>query len=221
MLQGYASLAQTDTGLHMRQRSRAWIVADASNPTDRFVYINAGGSVELLASFCLNKCLTICLSDIAMGDTGVRRSIVAQLSALYPGLYNNANIALGSTHQHSGVGGYLENLLPQITALGYVNETAQAIIAGTVLAVQRAHNSLQPGKLSLGNTTVLNANINRSPSAYLANPAEERAKYAYDQDKELTLLRFDDTNGNPRGFLSFFPVHGTSLYEVCHLVALH
>lgn len=118
------------------------------------------------------------------------------------------------THQHSGVGGYLENLLPQITALGYVNETAAAIIQGSVLAVQRAHSSLAPGTLSLGNTTILDANINRSPSAYLANPADERARYQYDQDKDLTLLRFDDATGNARGFLSFFAVHGTSIYEV-------
>ncbi|EKM60398.1 uncharacterized protein PHACADRAFT_167760 [Phanerochaete carnosa HHB-10118-sp] len=197
-MMGYASLPQTDTGLHMRQRSRAWIVADASNPSDRFVYINA---------------------DIAMGDTGLRRSIVEQLSSMYPDLYNNENIALGSTHSHSGVGGYLENLLPQITSKGYVKETADAIVAGTVLAVKRAHESLQPGQLSLGNTTVLEANINRSPSAYLTNPAEERARYRYDQDKELTLLRFDDVSGNPRGFLSFFPVHGTSIYENNTLVS--
>ena len=123
-----------------------------------------------------------------------------------------------STHQHSGVGGYLENLLPQLTALGYVKETADAIVAGTVLAVQRAHASLAPGKLSLGNTTIVDGNINRSPSAYLANPASERARYQYDQDKELSLLRFDDMDGNPRGFLSFFPVHGTSLYEVRQIV---
>jgi neutral ceramidase len=97
--------------------------------------------------------------------------------------------------------------------MGYVNQTAAAIITGSVLAVQRAHASLKTGSLTLGNTTVLNANINRSPSAYLANPSEERAMYDYDQDKELTLLRFDDDNGNARGFLSFFPVHGTSLYE--------
>ena len=150
-----------------------------------------------------------------MGDSGIRRSIVAKLSSLYPGVYTNDNIALVSTHQHSGVGGYLENLLPQITALGYVKQTADAIVAGTVLAVQRAHNNLAPGSLSVGNTTILDANINRSPSAYLANPAEERAQYQYDQDKELSLLRFDDAQGNARGFLSFFPVHGTSLYEVC------
>lgn len=150
-----------------------------------------------------------------MGDTGIRRSIVSKLSSLYPQYYSNSNIALSSTHQHSGVGGYLEDLLPQLTALGYVKETADAIVAGTVLAVQRAHDSLKPGTLSIGNTTILEANINRSPSAYLANPAEERAKYQYDQDKDMSLLRFDDADGNARGFISFFPVHGTSLYEVC------
>jgi neutral ceramidase len=115
--------------------------------------------------------------------------------------------------KHSGVGGYPENLLAQVTSYGYVNQTAAAIIAGSVLAVQRAHASLKPGSLSLGNTTILDANINRSPSAYLANPAEERAMYEYDHDKEMTLLRFDDETGNARGFLSFFAVHGTSLYN--------
>ncbi|KAL0572394.1 hypothetical protein V5O48_009572 [Marasmius crinis-equi] len=197
-MMGYASLAQTDTGLHMRQRSRAFIVAEAANSNNRIVFIN---------------------SDIAMGDTGVRRSIVAQLTSEFPGVYTNENIAFVGTHQHSGVGGYLENLLPQLTALGYVKESADAIIQGTVLAVRRAHGNLAPGKLSLGNTTVLDANINRSPSAYLANPAAERARYQFDQDKDMTLLRFDDTSGKSRGFLSFFAVHGTSLYENNTLVS--
>lgn len=150
-----------------------------------------------------------------MGDTGVRRSILAELATLYGDLYTPSNVAISSTHQHSGVGGYLEDLLPQVTSLGYVPQTAEAIINGTVLAIQRAHNSLAPGSLSVGNATVLNANINRSPTAYLANPAEERAQYEYDQDKDMSVLRFDDPSGNARGLISFFPVHGTSLYEVC------
>ena len=154
-----------------------------------------------------------------MGDSGVRRSIVAELSSQFPGIYTNDNIAFVGTHSHAGVGGYTENLLPQLTSLGYVNQTANAIIAGTVLAVQRAHASLAPGKLSLGNTTILDANINRSPTAYLANPPDERARYQYDQDKDMTVLRFDDLHGNARGLLSFFPVHGTSIYEVCHVHA--
>lgn len=197
-MMGYASLGQTDTGLHMRQRSRAFIVADASSPQNRIVFINA---------------------DIAMGDTGVRRSIVSELSTQFPGVYTNENIAFVGTHQHSGVGGYLENLLPQVTSLGYVKQTADAIVAGTVRAVQRAHANLAPGRLSLGNTTILNANINRSPTAYLENPAAERARYQFDQDKDMTLLRFDDNDGNARGFLSFFAVHGTSLYENNTLVS--
>ncbi|ESK90041.1 neutral ceramidase precursor [Moniliophthora roreri MCA 2997] len=197
-MMGYAALSQTDTGLHMRQRSRAFIIAEAANSNNRIVFINA---------------------DIAMGDTGVRRSIVQQLSSQFPGVYTNENIAFVGTHQHAGVGGYLENLLPQITALGYVKQTADAIVQGTVLAVRRAHDNLAPGKLSLGNTTILDANINRSPSAYLANPAEERARYQYDQDKGMSLLRFDDANGKARGLLSFFAVHGTSLYENNTLVS--
>lgn len=154
-----------------------------------------------------------------MGDTGVRRSVVAELSAQFPGVYSNENIAFVGTHQHSGVGGFLEDLLPQITALGYVNQSASAIIQGTVLAAQRAHANLAPGSLSLGNTSIVDGNINRSPYAYLQNPADERARYAFDQDKDMTLVRFDDEGGSARGFLAFFAVHGTSLYENNTLVS--
>lgn len=196
-MMGYADLSQTDTGLHMRQRSRAYIVAEAANATNRFLLIN---------------------SDIAMGDSGVRRAIVAKLSALYPGVYDDNNIGLVGTHQHAGVGGYLENLLPQLTSLGFVRETFDAIVTGSVKAAVDAHNSLAAGSLSFGTTDILQGNINRSPSAYLANPAEERAKYAYDQDKTMTLIKFTGSSGD-RGFLSFFPVHGTSLYQNNTLVS--
>ncbi len=152
--------------------------------------------------------------DIAFGDSGIRRSIVSRLSELFPDVYGDSNIAIVSTHQHSGVGGYPENLLPQITSLGYVPETAAAIVQGAVLAVQRAHASLAPGSLSLGDVTIKGGNRNRSPSAYLANPAEERAQYDGDQDTTQTLLKFAGASGEARGFLAFFPVHGTSLYEV-------
>lgn len=211
-MMGYASLGQTDTGLHMRQRSRAFIVADAASPTNRVVFVNAGSPITVNA--CFPDTYPSRPVDIAMGDTGIRRSILAELATLYGSLYTATNVAISSTHQHSGVGGYLENLLPQVTSLGYVPQTAAAIVAGTVLAIQRAHNSLNPGSLSVGNATVLNANINRSPTAYLANPAEERAQYEFDQDKDMSVLRFNDASGNARGLLSFFPVHGTSLYEV-------
>ncbi|KAL9316790.1 hypothetical protein ACSQ67_017791 [Phaseolus vulgaris] len=39
---------------------------------------------------------------------------------------------------------------------------------------------------------LLDAGINRSPSAYLNNPEAERSKYKYNVDKEMTLLKFVD-----------------------------
>ncbi|KAJ7174628.1 Neutral/alkaline nonlysosomal ceramidase [Mycena filopes] len=195
-MMGYASLAQTDTGLHLRQRARAFIIGETDNTANRIVFINA---------------------DIAMGDTGIRRGVLAGLAAKYGTLYTAQNFALSSTHQHSGVGGYLENLLPQITSLGFVPQTYDAIVKGVLLAVDRAHASLAPGTLGIGNSTVVGGNINRSPTAYLANPAAERAQYVSeggDQDKIMSLLSFGS-----RGFLSFFPVHGTSIYENNTLVS--
>jgi neutral ceramidase len=210
----------------MRQRSRAFIVADASNSTNRFVFINAGQSAVCICNtgsyfLAWHRPRDITMMrhlarhvDIAFGDSGIRRCIVSELSKLFPGVYSDRNVAIVSTHQHAGAGGYPENLLPQITSLGYVRETADAIVQGTVLAVQRAHASLAPGSLAFGNVNVNGGNRNRSPSAYLANPAEERAQYDGDQDTALTLLKFADASGAARGFLAFFAVHGTSLHEV-------
>ena len=43
------------------------------------------------------------------------------------------------------------------------------------------------------------ANINRSPTAYLANPAKERLKYKYDTDHTFVQLNiFDATTKTPR-----------------------
>ena len=84
---------------------------------------------------------------------------------------------------------------------------------GTLLAIQRAHESLTPGSLSFGTTELLEANINRSPYAYLANPADERANYDYDVDKNMTMLHFQRSNDSATmGVLSWFAVHGTSMY---------
>jgi neutral ceramidase len=48
------------------------------------------------------------------------------------GLYTEANFALVGTHSHSGVGGFLNNLLPQLTSLGFVKQTYDAIVNGMI-----------------------------------------------------------------------------------------
>ncbi|KAJ7702808.1 Neutral/alkaline non-lysosomal ceramidase-domain-containing protein [Mycena rosella] len=215
-LMGYASLAQTGTGLHMRQRVRAFIVSEPPSLSPSSRTDNSTGRILLLNA------------DIAMGDTGVRRALLAALAEEFGEMYNERNVALVGTHQHSGVGGYLENLLPQLTSLGLCRSSLDAIVDGALLATRRAHASLAPGTLAAGVGRVEGGSRNRSPLAYLANPAAERARYVGeggeggDQEWGMSVLRFGGGAGEldkERGFLSFFGVHGTSIYENNTLVS--
>ena len=54
------------------------------------------------------------------------------------------------------------------------------------------------GTLEANSGELLGANINRSPTAYLANPAEERAAYEHDVDKIMVMLKARDAEGRCR-----------------------
>ncbi|KAL6820481.1 Neutral/alkaline nonlysosomal ceramidase [Trichoderma sp. SZMC 28015] len=190
---GYANLDQTGSGLRQRLYSRAFIIADKNNPSDRFVYL---------------------VLDTQSGDTAMRNGLLDGLKALGSdyAVYGQNNIALTGTHSHSGPGAWFNYLLPQITSLGWSQQSYQAIVNGAVLSVQRAHESLQEGYLDVGTTDIPNGAINRSLWAYLNNPEEERAQYDAETDITMTLLRFQRaSDGKNIGVLSWFPVHGTSL----------
>lgn len=61
---------------------------------------------------------------------------------------------------------------------------------------------------------ITDGNLSRSPFAYLANPAEERAQYTDDVDKEMTVLKFQrSSDGKDIGILTWYAVHGTSIYQ--------
>ena len=75
------------------------------------------------------------------------------------------------------------------------------------------------GKIFLDRTVILNANINRSPTSYLRNPASERADYEYNVDKELTQLRFMDIENNLLGAFNWYAVHATSMNNTNKLVS--
>lgn len=198
-MMGYADTKQLGSGLRQRLYSRAFIIGDVDNPEDRFVYL---------------------VLDTQSGDTAVRYGIlegVANLGSDF-GVYGQQNVAVTGTHSHSGPGAWLNYLLPQITSKGFDNQSYKAIVDGAVLSIQRAHESLQPGYLSVGTTKVFGANINRSLYAYLANPADERLRYntSIEDDgsveKDLTLLRFQRaSDGKNTGILTWFATHGTSM----------
>ncbi|KIV96826.1 hypothetical protein PV10_00643 [Exophiala mesophila] len=194
-MMGYADTAQSGTGLRQRIYTRAFIIGSVSDPSRRVVYL---------------------VLDTQSGDTAIRDGILQNLRALGPDYdaYTKDTIAVTGTHSHSGPGAWLNYLLPQITSLGFSKDSYEAIVNGSVLAIQRAHQSLTPGRLSYGQKEVNDANVNRSPSAYLRNPEAERSRYSSDVDKILTLLKFESAaDGQPLGVLTWFAVHGTSLYQ--------
>ncbi|KAI4864133.1 Neutral/alkaline nonlysosomal ceramidase [Hypoxylon rubiginosum] len=192
---GYADLSQTGTGLRQRIHSRAFIIGDVNNPDDRFVYL---------------------VLDTQSGDTGVRFGILEGLAALGDdyAVYGQGNVAVTGTHAHSGPGAWFNYLLPQVTSLGFDKQSYQAIVDGAILSIKRAHESLTEGYLDYGKVNITDGNLSRSIYAYLANPAEERAQFTDDVDKEMTVLKFQRASDSKNmGILTWYPVHGTSIYQ--------
>ena len=191
---GYADPDQLGTGLRQRLYCRAFIIGSPTSPANRFVYL---------------------VLDTQSGDTAIRDGILRRLSDLGRefGVYTKNNIAVTGTHSHSGPGAWLNYLLPQITSKGFDKQSYHAIVEGSVLAIKRAHECLFRGYLRIGSVDVEGASVNRSPYAYLKNPEAERAKYHSNVDKTMTVVSFERTADKlAMGMLSWFPVHGTSLY---------
>ena len=190
---GYADLNQIGTGLRQRLYARSFIIGDPDNEADRFVYM---------------------VLDTQSGDTAIRYGIIDGVKALGSDYasYGQSNIAVTGTHSHSGPGAWLNYLLPTITSKGFDKQSYQAIVDGGVLSIKRAHESLTAGTLSYGQVDLQDANINRSPYAYLANPEDERNQYDSDVEKFMSMLKFTRASDNKdMGVLSWFPVHGTSM----------
>ncbi|CAN0871835.1 Neutral ceramidase 2 [Linum grandiflorum] len=134
--------------------------------------------------------------DAGMASQLVTIRVLERLKSRYGSLYTQENVAISGTHTHAGPGGYLQYVLYIVTSLGFVR-----ISSNTITTIK----CLFPGEVE-------NAGINRSPSAYLMNPPEERAKYDSDVDKEMTLLKFvDEATGNSVGAFSWYATHGTSM----------
>ncbi|KAI8055546.1 Neutral/alkaline nonlysosomal ceramidase [Syncephalis plumigaleata] len=135
----------------------------------------------------------------------------AMIGKIGADLYTRENIMITGTHSHSGPAGFLGYLLYDLTALGWIEQSAEAIVTGIVLSIERAHERLQPGSVSVHVGELLDAGVNRSPSSYELNPAEERARYQHNTDKDMTLLRFNDASGKGIGQVNWFATHGTSM----------
>ena len=71
---------------------------------------------------------------------------MAELEAVYPGMYTEKNVVLSATHTHSGPAGFMQYVLFNIPNLGYVKQTHEGLVEGITRAIAIAHDSLAPGR---------------------------------------------------------------------------
>ncbi|KAK9767428.1 hypothetical protein K7432_002787 [Basidiobolus ranarum] len=189
-MMGYAKASQKTAGIHLRLRSRAFIVGDPEATEKRIVYVSA---------------------DLGMISQVIHRRVIETLRTLYGDLYNNDNVALTGTHTHSGPGGWHQYVLYQFTNLGFIEDATRPVVEGIVNSIKRAHDNMIPGFITTSAGDVENGNINRSPWAYEQNPQSERARYSHNTDKEMRLIKFTDEAGEPIGIFNWYAVHCTSM----------
>jgi neutral ceramidase len=178
---GYAQPTHIANGIHTRLRARAFIIGELETER-RLVFVT---------------------TDLLNVSQELRLEVVEGLRAKYGELYSLDNVVISATHTHSSPGGYRHD--------GAFREAYfEAVAAGITRAIEQAHESLQPGRILVGQREVNDAGANRSAIAYAQNPEAERARYEHDTDKELTLLNFVTEEGSI-GVLTWFAVHPTSL----------
>ncbi|XP_073054665.1 neutral ceramidase 2-like isoform X1 [Primulina eburnea] len=195
-MMGYANIDQTASGVHFRLRARAFIVAQPQGNRVAFVNLDAGMASQL-----------------------VTIKVLERLKARYGDLYTEKNVAISGIHTHAGPAGYLQYVVYLVTSLGFVRQSFDAIVDGIEQTIIQAHNNLRPGSLFVNKGELLDASINRSPSAYINNPAAERSKYVYDVDKDMTLLKFVDDEWGMVGSFNWFATHGTSMSRTNGLIS--
>lgn len=188
-LMGYANPDQKSAGIHTRQWSRAFIVAEP-NQNNRVVFV----SVDAGAIF-----------------QSVFQGVIEKLQDKYGNLYNQQNVVLSATHTHAAVGGQSHYALYDITILGFIDQAYQAQVDGIVASIEKAHNDLSPGRILLNKGNLDNASYNRSLPAYLQNPSAERNHYGSDIQKEMTVLKFLRGNNTEVGMISWFATHPNAM----------
>nr|XP_040568056.1 LOW QUALITY PROTEIN: neutral ceramidase-like [Lepeophtheirus salmonis] len=199
-MMGYAALEQITNGIHMRQFSRAFIFDDDKN---RVVFVSA---------------------DVGMMGHLVKREVINRLENEFGDLYTQTNVVLSGTHTHSGPAGYFQYLLFDISCLGFIQQTYEAIVSGVVESIRRAHKNIKPSNIYYTEGKLYDSNINRSPTSYEANPEEEKLEYEDgNTDKIFSQLHIISTQDNGEeklaGVLNWFAVHPTSMPNSNQLIS--
>lgn len=195
-MQGYANGKQISKGLHTRLWARAFVVEG-----------------------CNGKRVAFVSADLAQMFHSVRQGVVEILQQSFGDKYGFDNVVISATHTHAAIQGYTDyvwlNLSGAMDASdhqGFDRDNFNAIVDGIadaiVAADQQADSTTGTIRIGAGAFDP-KLSFNRSATAYNLNPAAERAGQP-EVDREMTLLRFDASDGRELGSFNWLPVHNTT-----------
>ncbi|MGV3625932.1 MAG: neutral/alkaline non-lysosomal ceramidase N-terminal domain-containing protein [Archangium sp.] len=158
--------------------------------------------------------------DLGMVSESLRRHVLARLPEV-----DEHRLTLTATHTHSGPSGFSTYLFYALSGPGFSPLVHDTIVDGCVRAVREALSKREAGFVrSIGDEIPVSEPVafQRSLAAYNRNPdvtplRADRADEAL--HRRMTVLRFEDLNGEPKGLINFFAVHATSVHS--DFTALH
>ncbi|ESO11607.1 hypothetical protein HELRODRAFT_108880 [Helobdella robusta] len=196
LLYGYANPAQDARGMHTRQFSRAFVVAD------------------------LSKTLSVVIVDVCMISQAVRLEVLEKLNNQIGPIFSEKNLMLLPTHSHSLPGGYHTYWMYQKASQGFINETYRVLVDGIANSIISAYKKMEPTDIYVNRSKLFGASVNRSPYAYYNNPPEEVKMYGDEEtEKTMYLMKFLNKQQKLSGLIGLFGVHPVSLKNYNHLVS--
>lgn len=185
---GFVREGQISEGIHFRQWSRAFVIADQKSGK-RIAFVSA---------------------DIGSITHAIHLSVVDHLKTRFGDQYTLENTIISATHTHAAPGGFWQYGVGTPLGGNFYQEYFDVIVKGIADSIAHAHADLRAGEIKINKGVVEDAGANRSVAAYMNNPQSERDRYESNTDKEMTLLKFS-SEGEDIGAINWFAVHPTAM----------
>ncbi|HIW95272.1 MAG TPA: neutral/alkaline ceramidase [Candidatus Corynebacterium gallistercoris] len=185
---GYAVGEQTTVGIQRRQYARAFIFQDGAHPDNTLVHVTL---------------------DVGLMFQSIHLEVLRRLQQRLGGRYGEHNVLLHATHTHVAPGGTSQHLMVDLTHGGFRPKTFEATVEGTVQAILRAHDDLQPSEVTITHTTVTDAGRNRSRQSFDRNPQEDKDHLPGGVDPRSVTLHVH-RGGEEVGLINWYSIHPTT-----------
>ncbi|KAK7877164.1 hypothetical protein WMY93_032144 [Mugilogobius chulae] len=179
---------------------------------------NDRAALDLVQS-CFRPGLDLVQSWFSPKSRSRSQRFCRSLQQKYGSLYHRQNVLLSGTHTHCGPGGYFQYTLFMLSTKGYIKSAVQRSSRPSSKSIEIAHENMKPGRIFRNSGKLENSNLNRSPHSYQNNPKDERDRFEDNTDKQVTVLKFTDSDGDGIGLLSWFAVHAVSMNYTNRMVS--